>query len=397
MYPRFLAARIREALADTPVVFLEGARQVGKSTLVRSLGVGRYLTLDDPLVRSAAAQDPLAFLLAQGEEPLILDEVQRVPELLLSIKRLVDLDRRPGRFLLTGSANVLALPRVAEALVGRMEVLTLWPLSEEEVRGRRGFFLEILFSQGFPTSWRTEAEDLESLVRRGGFPEAVKREGRRRLVWFRSYLRTLLERDVRDLARIQRLETLPRLLEFLAFRLAQPLNQSELARLVGLPLSTLREYLALLEALFLVVRFPAWAANPEKRLVKAPKLYLVDTGLAASLLGGEDRFGFLLENFVALELLKHAGFGEVEPRFYHFRTHTGQEVDLVLEWEGRVVGLEVKAAKSLSARDFSGLRALREAAGERFFRGAVLYGGQEVLAVEPGLYAVPIPALWRLE
>jgi predicted AAA+ superfamily ATPase len=131
--------------------------------------------------------------------------------------------------------------------------------------------------------------------------------------------------------------------------------------------------------------------------VKAPKLYLVDTGLAASLLWGEDRFGFLLENFVALELLKHAGFGEVEPRFYHFRTHTGQEVDLVLEWEGRVVGLEVKAAKSLSVRDFSGLRALREAAGERFFRGAVLYGGQEVLAVEPGLYAVPIPALWRLE
>lgn len=397
MYPRFLAPRLREALQDSPVVFLAGARQVGKSTLARHLGHGVYRTLDDPLVLGAALADPLGFLKAQ-EGPLVLDEVQRAPGLLLAIKRLVDEDRRPGRFFLTGSANVFVLPQAGETLVGRMEVFVLWPLSQGEVEGAQEGFLDLLFAPHFPTAWRTESVDLGALVARGGYPEAVRREGGRRLAWFRSYLKLLLERDVRDLARIHRLLEVPRILEFLALRLGSPLNQSEVARGAGLPLSTLRDYLALLEALFLLVRLPAWTPGLEGRLVKAPKVFLVDSGLAASLVGmRESTLGPLLENFVVMELIKASGWSQVAPSFYHFRNHRGQEVDLVLEWNGQVVGVEVKAARSLGLRDFSGLKALKALAGERFLRGVVLYGGEELLAVEEGLYAVPIPALWRLQ
>lgn len=398
MYRRYLEDRIREALADTPVVFLAGARQVGKTTLVRQLGYGHYVSLDDPLAAASAQADPMGFLLAQPT-PLVLDEVQRAPALLRAVKRLVDEDRRPGRFLLTGSANVLTLPVASGELVGRMEVLTLWPLSQGEVEGRREGFLDLLFSPRFPAQARVGAVALEPLVRRGGFPEAVAREGRRRQAWFQAYLRTLLERDLRDLARIHRLLEVPRILGLLAVRVGSPLNQSEVARGAGLPLSTLRDYLALLEALFLVVRIPPWTPGLEGRLVKAPKLYLVDSGLAASLLGSglhPGGLGPLLENFVAIEVLKALGWSGVAPGVFHFRTHGGQEVDLVLEWEGRVVGLEVKASRTLGLPDFAGLKGLRSFAKERFLRGVVLYGGEEVVAVEPGLYAVPIPALWRL-
>ncbi|WP_279164887.1 ATP-binding protein [Thermus scotoductus] len=402
MYPRFLTPRLLEALQDTPVVFLAGARQVGKSTLVRSLGYGRYLTLDDPLVLASAQHDPLAFLQAQ-EGPLVLDEVQRAPGLLRAIKLLVDQDRRPGRFLLTGSANVLVLPQASGELVGRMEVLTLWPLSQGELEGKEEKFLDLLFSPRFPSAGRLEAVSLEERVFRGGFPEAVTRKGRRRQAWFEAYLKALLERDLRDLSRIHRLLEVPKVLGLLALRLGSPMNQSEVARGAGLPLSTLRDYLALLEALFLVVRVPAWTPGGEGRLVKAPKLYFVDSGLAASLLryGGlaldqASSFGPLLENFVVLEILKGLGWSQVAPNLYHFRTHTGQEVDLVLEWEGRVVGLEVKASRTLGLRDFSGLKALRSLAKDRFLRGVVLYGGEEILAVERDLLAVPIQALWRL-
>lgn len=397
MYPRFLTHRLREALADTPVVFLAGARQVGKTTLVRQLGHGAYLTLDDPLLAAAAQADPMGFLQAQPK-PLVLDEVQRAPGLLRALKRLVDQDRRPGSFLLTGSANVLVLPQAAGELVGRMEVLTLWPLSQGELEGRREGFLDLLFSPRFPPQARVEPTPLEERVLRGGFPEAVARKDRRRRAWFQTYLKTLLERDLMDLSRIHRLLEVPKVLGLLALRLGNPLNQSEVARGAGLPLSTLRDYLALLEALFLVVRIPPWTPGLEGRLVKAPKLYLVDSGLAASLLGSGLHplgLGPLLENFVAMELIKALGWSEAAPTVHHFRTHAGQEVDLVLEWEGWVVGLEVKASRTLGLRDFAGLKALRSLARERFLRGVVLYGGEEVLSVEPGLYALPIPALWR--
>jgi len=406
--PRHLSAPLREALADTPVVFLTGARQSGKTTLVRSMAgpSTRYLSLDDPATLASAQADPGAFL-EDLDGPAILDEVQQAPALVPALRAVVDRDRKPGRFLLTGSAHALATPALAQALVGRMEVLTLWPLSQGETERRREGFLDALFRRRLPP-WRGPAEDRAAIVRRalrGGFPEPLGRSERRRRVWFRSYVATILQREVRDLARIEGLAELPRLLELLAARATGLLNFAGLSRNAGIPQTTLKRYLALLEQTFLVLRLPAWTRSRSKRLVKSPKLLVADTGLLAHLAGASaerllahpDAAGPLLENFVAMELQKQAGWSRTTCRLYHFRTSAGREVDLVAEDEsGRLVGIEVKARASLSERNLQGLRALADIAGARFHRGVVLYTGRERLAFGPRLHALPIPALWSL-
>jgi uncharacterized protein len=406
---RHTTARLREALADRPVVLVHGARQAGKTTLVRAFALAdhpaRYVTFDALTALSAARGDPAGFL-AGIDGPVVLDEVQRVPDLFLAIKAAVDHERRPGRFLLTGSANVLLVPRLSESLAGRMEIVTLWPFSQGEMEGVVEGFVDAAFGDAPPALGAAAGSGaLAERVLRGGFPEAVAlKSADRRNAWFDAYLTTILGRDVRDLANIEGLTELPRLLALVAARPMALLNYAELVRSAGLAQSTLKRYFALLEAVFLVRTLRPWHANIGKRLVKAPKVLLCDSGLTAYLMGidgtrvAQDRalFGGLLESFVAMELTKQIGWNATRPALYHFRTHEGDEVDLVLERRsGALVGIEVKSAASVTGADFKGLHALAQAAGRRFHRGIVLYTGTEVVPFGPRLHAMPIEALWR--
>jgi predicted AAA+ superfamily ATPase len=414
MYQRSIRTQLLEALEDTPVVFLNGARQTGKSTLVREMAESdhpaRYITLDDPTVLSAAQHDPAGFL-AGIDGPVIIDEVQLAPRLFPALKMIVDRNRRPGRFLLTGSANILLVPRVAESLAGRTEILTLWPLAQSEIEGREGSLIDRLFS-GELTGLRLpqdspgregRADLLERLVR-GGYPEVVgrKREDRRRS-WFNAYLTTILQRDVREMANIEGLTELPRVLALLATRASSLHNLADISRSIDIPQTTLRRYLTLLETAFLLVPVPAWSSNLGKRMVKAPKLAMSDTGLLTHLHGANEArlaedsslLGRVLENFVVSELRKQATWGRTRPQLFHFRTQAGHEVDIVLEdAAGHLVGVEVKASATVTSSDFKGLRALREMTGDRFRRGIVLYTGGETVGVEMNLSAMPMASLW---
>lgn len=416
MVPRHITSRLLEALSDTPVVLLHGARQTGKSTLVRHLAAeahpARYLTLDDARVLSAAAADPQGFI--DGlDGPVVLDEVQRAPDLFLAIKRVVDRDRQPGRFLLTGSANVLLVPRLAESLVGRLEILTLWPLSQGELQGRREGLVDTLFAGKRPdwaAAGKAMAADHATLweeLRLGGYPEVRTRPSpERRAAWFGSYVTTILQRDVRDLSRVEGLTEMPRLLTLLASRLGNTSNFAEMSRETSLSQTTLKRYLSLLETTFLVQRLPPWSANLGKRLTRSPKLFLTDTGLAAHLLGleadpgrpGPSHRGPLLECFVFTELRKALGWSRARPRLSHYRTQAGSEVDFVLEDQaGRTVAVEVKAGSNVGEKDFRGLRELQKALGERFLHGLVLYGGREPVPFGERLTAVPVEALWTAD
>ena len=407
MYRRNIINNILEALSDTPVVFLRGARQTGKSTLVQEIANGpyaaRYVTLDNAGTLSAAGTDPAGFI-AGMKKPVVIDETQRVRDLFLAIKEDVDRNRVPGRYLLTGSADVLTIPKVADALAGRMEVLTLWPLSIGEMKGSGENIIDAIWSGEFPHLFHPDPEfDLAASIVAGGFPEPVQRTThRRRRAWFESYITTILDRDIRDLAQIQDLAAVPRLLKLLAGRTAGLHNQSEVSRSSGLPNSTLSRYMTLLEMTFLVQTLPAWSSNLGKRVVKAPKLFMVDTGLACHLTGldeeglrqGGEIAGRIFENFVVLELFKHASWSDEPVALYHFRSQAGQEVDVVIEGSGgRVVGVEIKLSANPSSRDFSGLKVLRDHLGDKFVRGVLVYTGREIVPFEEDLHAVPVSVL----
>jgi predicted AAA+ superfamily ATPase len=410
MLPRHLAGPLREALSESRVVLLNGARQVGKTTLALQIAgesdpPRRYLSLDDAVVFAAAHADPAGFV-GGLRGPVVIDEVQRVPELLPAVKLAVDRDESPGRFLLTGSANVLFVPRLSESLAGRMQILTLWSLSQGEIERSREAFVDAVLGRDLPPLRPASPDELgiAGRVARGGYPEVVSRraEGRRG-PWYGSYLTTVLQRDIRELASIEGLASLPRLLSLVASQPLSVLNYSDLARGVGLAQTTLKRYMAFLEATFLVTTVPAWYRNVGKRLTKSPKVMLTDTGLATHLLGADarrleerrDTLGPLLESFVAMELRRQSAWSKEQPDLLHFRTAGGEEVDLVLECRsGRLVGVEVKAAASLGPGDFRGLEALAAASGRDFHRGIVLYTGDQVVPFGPRLHAVPVRALW---
>jgi len=408
LYQRYIQPRLLEALADTPVVLVHGPRQCGKTTLARTVGdaVGYvYYTFDDDVLCAAAAEDPVGFV-ADLSDRVILDEVQRVPKLFTSIKAAVDRDRVPGRFILTGSANVLLLPDLADSLAGRIEILRLHPLAQSELSKKTPDFLDTLFHGALKGTTRPRlGKELAERIVAGGYPSALLRSSaRRRLVWYRDYIETLVQRDARHLARISAMDALPRLLSLAAGQTARLINVADLAVPFQLTRPTIREYVTLLSRLFLLEELPPWHSNRLSRLIKTPKLHLGDTGVACALLGinaevlASDRtlLGQLLETFVFQELRRQASWHEEAVAFYHFRDKDGVEVDIVLEGSGqRLAGVEVKASATVTAADFKGLRKLKEAVSERFAAGVVLYDGEATVSFGEGLFAIPISRLWE--
>jgi len=406
LIPRHAARQVATALADTPVVMVNGPRQCGKTTLVRGFAVHgrRYISLDDETALTAARDDPVGFL--RPVDRVILDEVQRAPELLRAIKLSVDQDRRPGRFLLTGSADLLTLPTVSDSLAGRMEVVTLWPLSQSELGRITGRFVDQAFARMAPESFESAADaKLVQRALRGGYPEMLRRaDPARRRNWARDYIAAIVQRDVRDISSIERLDVLPRLLRILAQHSGQLTNFARLGGQIGLDEKTARRYLGVLEQLFLVRRLEPWHSNRLSRLVKTPKLQFLDSGLLAALLGvtpervAGDRsaLGVLLETFAFTEVLKMAAVGGRPVALYHYRDKDQNEVDIVIEDDsGGVVGIEIKASATVRPADFAGLRKLAGAAGRNFRTGVVLHDGDAVIGFGDHLFAAPLSCLWR--
>ena len=405
-YPRFAQARLTQALADTPVVLLHGPRQCGKTTLAQAVaepvGYG-YLTFDDENLAAAARADPVGFV-ASLPPRMVLDEIQRVPEIFTSVKSVVDRDRSSGRFLLTGSANVMLLPRLADSLAGRLEMQRLHPLSQCELARQQSGFLGRLFAGKFESARHERlGPELAQRIVAGGYPAALARKEGRRRDWYRAYVQTLVQRDVRDLARISSLEALPRLLELAAGQTAHLMNVSDLAGPFQISRPTIRDYVTLLERFFLLETLPPWHMRHLSRLVKTPKIHLGDTGLAAALLRVDARalqnnrelWGQLLETFVFQELRRQAGWQDDDVAFHHFRDRDDHEVDSVLEGGANALaGVEVKASGTLREGDFRGLRKLKEVAGQRFVCGVVLYDGENIIPFADNLFAVPLRALW---
>jgi hypothetical protein len=402
---RFSAENVTRALKDTPVVIVTGPRQCGKTTLVRELISGKrhYLTLDNKSTRLAARTDPTG--LVRELDRAIIDEVQLAPELLRAIKESVDNDRRPGRFLLTGSANILTLPMVSESLAGRMEVIMLLPLSRAEILKRRPVFLENAFSGRLvkPAEPLLGA-DLVRAVLTGGYPEMLERtQPQRRRAWARSYIRAIVQRDVREIVEVEKLDQVPRLLRALAHQSGQLTNFTQLGGQIGLDDKTTRNYLGILEQVFLVRRIEPWFRNQLSRLLKTPKLHFLDSGLLASLLGATAEriaanrllFGPLLESFVFAEVMKQETWLENSCTLTHYRDKDKDEVDIVVENEmGEIVGIEIKAGATIGGGDFNGLRKLAAAAGKDFKLGVVLYDGAQPLPFGDRMYAAPITCLW---
>lgn len=405
IYPRLVEQRVADAMLDTRVVMIVGPRQSGKTTLAKKMANAEmeYFTLDNATTLDAAQQDPVGFV--RGMDRAIIDEVQRAPELLLAIKESVDTDQRPGRFLLTGSANLMTLPRVADSLAGRMEVVRLLPLAQSEIRTSGSSFLLDAFRNEARAGDSIVADDLMAAVLAGGYPEALGRKTwSRKQDWYVDYIQAIVQRDVRDVAQIEQIAQMPRLLRILAEHSGQLVNYSGIGAAIGMNHITTQKYVGIFESLFLARTLQPWFSNKLKRLTKTPKIHFLDSGLLAALrdlsldrLRAErGQFGPLLETFVFAEILKLASGGEARFEFSHFRDKQQNEVDIVIEdRRGRVVGIEVKAAASVSNSDFSGLRILADACGERFVSGIVLYDHQKVIPFGERLSAVPISALWH--
>lgn len=406
MFARHATDHIRQALSDTRVVLLAGPRQAGKTTLARSLAEPSraYLTLDDATTLAAAKADPVGLVRGLGQA--IIDEVQRAPDLLLAIKESVDRDTRPGRFLLTGSANLMTLPRVADSLAGRMEIIRLMPLAQSEIFEKPPpSFLTSLFAGRAPQLGELRVgADLIDLVLAGGYPEAIGRKvWARRQDWYLSYVEAVVGRDVRDIANIDQLDRMPRLLRALAEHSGRLVNHAGVGASLDLNHVTTQKYTGAFEQLFLVHSLPPWHNNALKRLTKKPKLHFLDSGLLAALrrmspedvAAGRSGFGAVLETFVFSEVLKLAGWSDERFSLSHFRDKELDEVDIVLEdRKGRVVGLEIKGSATVRGQDFAGLRKLAAAVGPRFVFGAVLYDHEQTVPFGDRLAAVPLSSLW---
>ena len=405
VYPRFVLDRIVTALADTRVVLISGPRQSGKTTLAKKIAADKipFLNLDEKTILDAAQSDPVGFV--RNLDRAVIDEIQRVPELLLAIKTAVDEDPRPGRFLLTGSANLMTLPRVSDSLAGRMEVVPLLPLAQAELKGTPTTFLETVFQGRMPkVSHCVLGPELHIPVLSGGYPEALARsDWRRRQDWLLNYAEAVVQRDIRDIAQIEKLPLMPRLLRMLAHHSGQLVNHSGIGTQLGLAHPSVQKYTGIFESLFLVCHLQPWTCNAIKRISRKPKLHFFDSGLLAalknltpdSLKKNKSPFGPVLETFVLAELWKLANCSGEGYRFSHFRDKEKNEVDIVIEdRHGRVVAIEVKASATVISRDLVGMRRLERACGDRFVLGLVLYDHEQIVPFGDRLFAVPISALW---
>ncbi len=420
---RTISNNILAALRHMPVVFVNGPRQAGKSTLVQMLSKDNwpatYITFDEPSQLGAALANPETFLRSHKGH-LILDEVQMVPELFRVIKMIVDESRlknkRAGAYLLTGSANIMALPKLADALVGRMAIITLYPFSAIEIsnhqqqskttnnKQNKSTFLETIFANKFSFEKREDNDDIISVIQRATFPEITNENARARHQWFESYIMTIMQRDVRQIAQIEKLGVLSILLRILASRAGGLINEADIARSIGQNVVTTRNYHLLLKLIFLAFDVKPWYKNIGKRLVKSAKGYIIDTSLLCHLqqidlkrAAAQDThiFGHLLENFVATELLKQLAYFEYSADLLHFRTSDNKEVDFVLQRpDNKLCGIEVKAKDSVNADDFKGLKELQAQAGKDFACGVVLYRGRNTVSFGDKLWAAPVSALW---
>ncbi len=407
LFPRHIAPLLLAALADTPVVCLLGPRQVGKTTLAQQYCPDYpYISFDDRTLLNTAQQDPAGFI--QGlPEQVILDEVQRAPELLPAIKAAVDQRRTPGRFLLTGSANLLLLPKVQESLAGRVEVLNLFPLTEQEKHRSENSLLNSLISDEIAPRIMAEQRIIEHVaeaVCRGGYPEPNSRRATRARQWHRQYLNAIIQRDVKDIAAIRDEDGILALMEMLAYRTGTLLNISSMANELKMRRETTEKYVNILERLFLVRRLPAWHRNQSRRLVKTPKVHVIDSGLATTLCGlkaddwnnHNSNFGPVLESFVVQQLICQASWIDSDFKFSHYRDKDQVEVDLVIERGQQLWGVEVKKAANVHTRDCVGLARLAAQTGKRFQGGILLYCGNNTLLLkQKNCYAVPMNALWR--
>lgn len=404
--------RILQILSDTRVVLVVGPRQAGKTTLIREQlpqDDREFMSLDNATIRHAALSDPHGLLL--DKEYVTIDEIQRAPDLLLAIKESVDIDKRPGRFLLSASANVMTLPKVADSLAGRMETVQLLPLSQTEIFGTDGKFLQHLFDSKMPDFSKASSDinriitgkELVSVVLAGGYPEAISRTSERRRDWYIAYIDSLINRDMKDIAQVDNIDKMHSMLRVLATFSGNLINYAELGRKLELTAPTVRKYNEYFEQLFIVRKLQPWFSSKINRLVRTPKTHFLDSGLLATLKGlsadeilyDKTPFGPVLETFVFSELLKLSTVNPYRYRFYHFRDHDANEVDIVVEDDkGRVIGIEVKASSTVRPSDFDGLRKLQLDCGKRFVAGIVLYDHRQTVGFGGNMYAVPLSSLW---
>jgi uncharacterized protein len=408
---RNLLPRVEEALIDTRIVVVQGARQVGKSTLAAEITRrvdGRLVTLDDDVTRTTAATDPHSFVRQFPHGLLTIDEVQRVPELVLALKATVDTNHRPGQYLLTGSANLLQLPATEDSLAGRAESLELFGFSQGELDGLTETFIDQMFAGDLFLGHESDLTRHDYLARAcaGSYPEAVSRNSaRRRNAWLDNYVDRIIKHDAMDVSNLQRIADLPRLIRLLAARSASELNLNSLAADADIPVRTLPPYLDLLETLYLIDRIPAWSTNLSKRVVDRPKVLLLDSGLAARLVNvspigagqsaNPNAAGAIIETFVISELRRQLGWSEQTPRLFHYRDRDGAEVDLILETaDGLIAAIEIKSAATLRGKDIRWITRLRDKVGTRFAAGLILHTGPQAQPFGDRLAAVPIDALW---
>ncbi len=415
--PRKITQKLQEALKVNPVVFLSGPRQAGKSTLVKGIapqiGVSDqpavYHTFDRPTEMAAAASSPEAFLTAY-KGPIIIDEVQLVPQLFRPLKIVVDELREQdkananGRFLLTGSASIKVLPELSESLVGRMSVLTLYPFAASEATMGNADIIERIFNLDFE-KLNDRGYELINVMKLATYPEISTKNFEDRSLWFDGYLSTILQREVLQLAVLEKISLLPVMLRILASRVGGLVNESDISRDAKLNPVTGKSYRNILKLMFLNFDIQPWSKNIGKRLVKAAKAYLTDTSMLCHLLEYDiekiiitkpELFGHILENFVASELTKLLSFSRTKASLYHFRTSDNKEVDFILEkTDGSIIGIEVKKSENLTAADFKGLKELESLTPQEFKGGLVLYSGKQVVPFGKNLWAVPYCILWQ--
>lgn len=409
MYNRLITQHLVNSLQDTPVLIVVGARQVGKSTLLKNLLPIKttYVTLDDISTLSAARTDPGAFLSMHKSKTVVIDEAQLAPELMRTIKKVVDENRESGRFILSGSADIMTLPKLSESLAGRSEIFYMYPLSRSEILGKSGIFIDSIFATDFQLNQHTDCDfsHLANILYYGGYPEVLERKIERVSPWFKSYITAIIQRDMRNVSHISDITSIQKILELLARRSGNLLNVSDISRLSGVKNTTLQRYLSILETVFFIYRNKPWHKTIDAKLTKSPKVYMNDTGMLCYLLGISlddliyKKSSFteaIVENFVFNELQKQISWSHTKPDMYHFRTTNGEEVDIILESRNnKKIGIEIKSASSVTANDFEGLKKLQSIIHDDFHRGIVLYAGNDIIQFASNMFAIPITCIYE--